>query len=157
MHAKSLQSCPTLWNPMDCRPTGSSVDSPGKNSGVEWAAMSSSIDPLMSMQGSNLHLLHWQMHSLPLVPCEKGIYGHIKDIYIYITIHYLCRLCLLGVYVFSSSFLIVNIHLFEHVSLFNLWPFEGIYFSVHKHKCARNTVFEKLLKNKRCWTPSFLG
>jgi len=25
MHAKSLQSCPTLCNPMDCRPPGSSV------------------------------------------------------------------------------------------------------------------------------------
>ena len=33
MHAKSLQSCPTLCNPMDCSPPGSSVheDSPGKN------------------------------------------------------------------------------------------------------------------------------
>lgn len=26
--------------------------------------------------------------------------------------------------------------------------FEEIYFSVHKHNCARNIVFEKLLKNK---------
>ena len=25
MHAKSLQLCPTLCNPMDCRPPGSSV------------------------------------------------------------------------------------------------------------------------------------
>ena len=30
------QSCPTLWDPMDCSPSGSSVhqDSPGKNTGV---------------------------------------------------------------------------------------------------------------------------
>ena len=30
------QLCPTLWNPMDCRPPGSSVHgiSPGKNTGV---------------------------------------------------------------------------------------------------------------------------
>ena len=36
MHAKSLQLCPTLWDPMDCSPPGSSVhgDSPGKNIGV---------------------------------------------------------------------------------------------------------------------------
>ena len=36
MHAKSLQSCPTLCQPMDCSPPGSSVcgDSPGKNTGV---------------------------------------------------------------------------------------------------------------------------
>ena len=36
MHAKSLQSCPTLCDPMDCNPPGDSVhgDSPGKNTGV---------------------------------------------------------------------------------------------------------------------------
>ena len=36
VHAKWLQSCLTLCNPMDCSPPGSSVhgDSPGKNSGV---------------------------------------------------------------------------------------------------------------------------
>ena len=35
-HAKSLQSCPTLWDPMDCSPPGFSVhgDSLGKNTGV---------------------------------------------------------------------------------------------------------------------------
>ena len=34
--AKSLRSCPTLCDPMDCSPPGSSVhgDSPGKNTGV---------------------------------------------------------------------------------------------------------------------------
>ena len=34
--AESAQSCMTLWDPMDCRPSGSSVhwDSPGKNTGV---------------------------------------------------------------------------------------------------------------------------
>ena len=34
--AKSLQSRPTLWDPMDCSPPGSSVhgDSPGTNTGV---------------------------------------------------------------------------------------------------------------------------
>ena len=36
MHAKSLQSCSTLCDPMNCGSPGSSVrgDSPGKNSGV---------------------------------------------------------------------------------------------------------------------------
>ena len=35
-HAESIQSCPTLWDPVDCSPPGSSVhgDSPGKNTGV---------------------------------------------------------------------------------------------------------------------------
>ena len=36
VHAKLLQSCPTLCDPMDCSPPGFSVhgDSPGKNTGV---------------------------------------------------------------------------------------------------------------------------
>ena len=36
--AKSLQSCPTLCNPIDGSPPGSAVpwDSPGKNTGVGW-------------------------------------------------------------------------------------------------------------------------
>ena len=36
MHAKSLQSCLTLRDPVDCSPPGSFVhgDSPGKNTGV---------------------------------------------------------------------------------------------------------------------------
>ena len=36
MHTESLQSCPTLCNPVDCSPPGSSVHavSPGKNTGV---------------------------------------------------------------------------------------------------------------------------
>ena len=32
--AKSLQSCPTLRDPIDCSPPGSPWDSPGKNTGV---------------------------------------------------------------------------------------------------------------------------
>ena len=37
VHAESLQSCLTLWDPMDYSPPGSSVhgDSPGKNTGVD--------------------------------------------------------------------------------------------------------------------------
>ena len=38
MQAKSLQSCPTLFDPVDCSPPGSSVhgDSPGKDNRVGW-------------------------------------------------------------------------------------------------------------------------
>ena len=39
--AKSIQSCPTLGNPIDCSPPGSSGhawDSPGKNTGVSFCA-----------------------------------------------------------------------------------------------------------------------
>ena len=41
---KSLQSCPALYDPMDCSPSGSSVhgDAPGKNIILEWVAMPAS-------------------------------------------------------------------------------------------------------------------
>ena len=58
-----LQLYPTLYNPMDCGPPGSSVhgDSAGKNSGVGCHALLQGIFPT---QGSNPHLccfLHWQV------------------------------------------------------------------------------------------------
>ena len=56
MHAKSLQSCPTLCNLMDCSPPGSSVygNSPGKNTGVGGHALLQGIFPT---RGSNLCLM----------------------------------------------------------------------------------------------------
>ena len=47
MHAKSLQSCPTLCNPMGCSLSGSSVhgDSPSKNTGVGCHALLQGIFP----------------------------------------------------------------------------------------------------------------
>ena len=64
--AKSLQSCPTLCDPMDCSPPGSSVHGILRSRILEWVAMPS--------RGSNLHLLHllhWQAGSLPLAPSGK--------------------------------------------------------------------------------------
>ena len=57
MHAKSLQSCLALCDPMDCIPPGSSVhgDSPGKNTGGVCHALLQGIFPI---QGSNTGLLH---------------------------------------------------------------------------------------------------
>ena len=51
------QSCPTLCNPMDCSPPGSSVhgDSPGKNTGVGCHALFQGIFPT---KGSNPGLPH---------------------------------------------------------------------------------------------------
>ena len=40
--AKSLQSCPTLWDPMDCSPPGSSVHGILQARILEWVAMPSS-------------------------------------------------------------------------------------------------------------------
>ena len=51
------QLCPTLCDPMDCSPPGSSVhgDSPGKNTGVSCHALLWGIFPT---QGSNPGLVH---------------------------------------------------------------------------------------------------
>ena len=77
MHAKSLQSCPTLCNPMDCSPPGSSVHGILQARILVWVAMPSSSGIFLT-QGSNprlLYLLHRQVCSLPLVPPGKsGIY-----------------------------------------------------------------------------------
>ena len=58
--AKSLQSCPTLCNPMDCSPPGSSVhgNSPGKNTGVGCHAL---LQGILPTQGSNPGLLHCRL------------------------------------------------------------------------------------------------
>ena len=42
VHAKPLQSCPTLWNPMDHSPPGSTVHGSLQARILEWVAMSSS-------------------------------------------------------------------------------------------------------------------
>ena len=67
------RSCPTLYNPIDCSLSGSSVhrDSPGKNAEVGCHALLQGIFPT---QESNLHLLcllHWQVGSLSLAPPGK--------------------------------------------------------------------------------------
>ena len=62
--AKSLQSCLTLCDPVDCSPPGSSVhgDCPDKNTGVGCQTLLQGIFPT---QGSNpylLYLLRWLLH-----------------------------------------------------------------------------------------------
>ena len=71
--AKSLQSCPTLCNTMDCSPTGSSVHGILQAGILEWVAVSSSkgIFPIQGSNQSLLSLLHWQASSLPLAPLGK--------------------------------------------------------------------------------------
>ena len=54
------QSCPTLCNPMDCSPLGSSVhgDSPGKNTGMGCHALLQGVFPTQQL---NPGLLHWKL------------------------------------------------------------------------------------------------
>ena len=86
VHVRPLQSCPTLCDPMDCSPPGSSVhrDSPGKNSGVGCHAFLQGIFPTQVCSPCLLCLLHWQADSLPLhilqircmIPCATAKTQH---------------------------------------------------------------------------------
>ena len=69
MRAKSLQSCPTLCDPVNCSPPGSSVRGISQARVLEWVAPGD-LQGVSPTQGSNLNLLcllHWQAGSLPPV------------------------------------------------------------------------------------------
>ena len=65
---KSLQSFPTLCNPMDCSPPGFSIHGILQTGVLEWVAMPSSRDLPRPRDRTPclLCLLHWQAGSLPL-------------------------------------------------------------------------------------------
>ena len=84
VHARLLQSCPTLCDPMDCSSPGSSLHGilQIKNIGVGCHALLQGFFPT---QGSNLHLLsllHWQVGSLPPAPPGKS-YVAVHSVYIH--------------------------------------------------------------------------
>ena len=69
MRVKSLQSCLTLCDPMDCDPPGSSVYGIVQARILEWVAMASSRGSSPPRDGTCVScLLHWQAGSLPLAP-----------------------------------------------------------------------------------------
>ena len=77
MHAcmLSLQSCPTLCDPVDCSPPGSSVHGILQDRVLEWVAMPSSRGsswPRNGTWGSYASCIV-KMGSLPLVPTGKPI------------------------------------------------------------------------------------
>ena len=67
------QSCLTLWDPMDCSLSGSSVHRILQARTLEWVAIPF-LQGIFLTQGLNLHLfwlLHWQAGSLLLAPPGK--------------------------------------------------------------------------------------
>ena len=68
-------SCPTLCDPVDCSPPGSSVHDifPGKNTGVSCYFLLQGIFPTPGLKPSLPCLQHWQMDSLAL--CHLGSPG----------------------------------------------------------------------------------
>ena len=59
-----IQSCPTLCDPIDCSPVGSSVHGIFQARVLEWVAISFSMG--LPTQGFKPHLCNWQVDSLPL-------------------------------------------------------------------------------------------
>ena len=73
LSAQSFQLCPTLSNPVDCSPPGSSVHGILQARKLEWVAMPfsrGSSQPRYQTQVSYIYL-SWQVGSLPLVPPGK--------------------------------------------------------------------------------------
>ena len=69
VHAKSLQSCPTLCDPMICGPSGSSVHGILQARILEWVAMPSSRGSSWSRDQTWVSCLQqWLAGSLPLAP-----------------------------------------------------------------------------------------
>ena len=77
MHAKLLQSCLTLCDPMDCSPPGSSVHGILQTRILEWVAMLSPGD--LPDPGIELAPPAWQVNSLLLShlgsPSQNGIFN----------------------------------------------------------------------------------
>ena len=82
MHAKLLQSCPTLGNPMDCSLPRSSVHEIFQARILGWVAVPSSRGssrPRDQTWVSYIYL-HWQAGSLPLAPAGKPTWTWAKSI-----------------------------------------------------------------------------
>ena len=74
MHVKSLQSCLTLRDPMDCGLPGFSVRGILQERTLECVATpSSGGHPDPGIEPASLQLLLWQAASLPLVPPGKPL------------------------------------------------------------------------------------
>ena len=69
-------SCPTLCDPVDCSPPGSSVHEILQNTGAGCHFL---LQGILPTQGSNSHLrclLYWWVDSLPLAPPQAPSYVH---------------------------------------------------------------------------------
>ena len=76
VHAKSLQSCLTLCDPMNCSPPGSSIHGILQARILEWVAMPSSrgsSHPGIKSRSPTLHLYHLSHQGSPMWNLEHGI------------------------------------------------------------------------------------
>ena len=86
--AKSLQSCPTLCDPMDCCPSDSSVHGILQARILEWVAVLSSRGSSQPREQTHISpvaclgwqvLSHWRYLGSPLItssPCRSKLHGN---------------------------------------------------------------------------------
>ena len=98
MHAKSLQSCLTLCNPMDCSLPGSSVRGIFQAGVLEWVAIPFSRG-IFPTQGLNPNLQHWRADSLPLSHQGSSLYLIIKFVFLIVSF------CLVHLDIFILAFM----------------------------------------------------
>ena len=77
VHAKSLQSCPTFFNPMDYIAHQAPL-SIGFSRQEYWSGLHFLLQRIFPTKGLNpcllyIYILHWQAGSLPLVPPGKSL------------------------------------------------------------------------------------
>ena len=86
IHAKTLQLCLTLCDPMNWSPPGSSVHGILQAKILEWVAMPSSRESSqLRYRTQYLRLLHWQVGSLPLAPPGRLKFYQSKIIYLFLS------------------------------------------------------------------------
>ena len=73
---KSLRSCATLGNPMDCSPPGFSVHGILQARILEWVAMPSSRGSSWPRDWTHVSYVPWHVGSLPLEPSRKTNFPH---------------------------------------------------------------------------------
>ena len=79
MRSKSFQSCPTLCDPLDCGPSGSSNYGILQARILKWVAMPFSRGSSQSRDQTYIYYVYlpWQVGSLPLVPPGKPQARHL--------------------------------------------------------------------------------
>ena len=77
MYAKTLQSCPTLCDPVDCNQPGSSIHGILQERILEWGVAMPFSRSSSWPRNQTSCLLHWQADSLPLTPPGKHKNKHV--------------------------------------------------------------------------------
>ena len=128
VHAKSLQSCLTLCDPMDCSPPGSSPLSMGFSRQEYWSGLPFLLQGIFLTQGSKLclsYLLHWKVSSLPLVPPGKPIYIY-KCLYFFFFFVCVCVYTFIECNFIDTKHQLISGYTYLHIVLITLNALFGL-------------------------------